>query len=347
MSSSSSVSSCVKFSLFFLNILFWIIGLVMTVLGIYAKTLKEMDTVIKSAIAWYMDPTIWIIAIGVLIFFLAFLGCIGSLRENIVMLKIFEYFIDFIMLVEIVLVLCVYFFRAKIKNFAENKLVDVIPKYRDDADLQSIIDWLQINLKCCGIKNYNDWEKNIYFNCSSPGAEACGVPYSCCKGDKLNTQCGYKVRSPSTAAVSRQSKIYTIGCLDAAINAVVKDNLIAAICVGAGIVVLQLIATGLAHSLVNGIKEQMASWNSQPRQVLRGHDCSLALDFTYRTRDQISKLAISIDQVRHFRQEVSVVVSRLQCEPTCAHDPVGNILVARHQSVLNASDISTRLKVFK
>lgn len=35
--------------------------------------------------------------------------------------------------------------------------------------------------KCCGGKNTNDWDQNIYFNCTSPGNEACGVPFSCCK----------------------------------------------------------------------------------------------------------------------------------------------------------------------
>ena len=31
------------------------------------------------------------------------------------------------------------------------------------------------------MEDFNDWEKNIYFNCSSPSTEKCGVPFSCCK----------------------------------------------------------------------------------------------------------------------------------------------------------------------
>ena len=63
-------------------------GLALLAVGIYAKTLKEFDTVLKSTVAWYMDPTIYFIVFGSLIFLLAFLGCIGSLRENVTMLKI-------------------------------------------------------------------------------------------------------------------------------------------------------------------------------------------------------------------------------------------------------------------
>jgi hypothetical protein len=38
-----------------------------------------------------------------------------------------------------------------------------------------------LQLYCCGVEFYQDWELNMYFNCSSPGIEACGVPSSCCK----------------------------------------------------------------------------------------------------------------------------------------------------------------------
>lgn len=44
-------------------------------------------------------------------------------------------------------------------------------------------------VKCCGIKDYRDWNKNIYFNCTkeNPSGLRCGVPYSCCiEPDALN-----------------------------------------------------------------------------------------------------------------------------------------------------------------
>uniref|UniRef100_A0A674JQF3 Tetraspanin 10 n=1 Tax=Terrapene triunguis TaxID=2587831 RepID=A0A674JQF3_9SAUR len=41
-----------------------------------------------------------------------------------------------------------------------------------------------------------DWKMNMYFNCSSPGVQACGVPASCClnpleNGTITNSQCGF------------------------------------------------------------------------------------------------------------------------------------------------------------
>lgn len=41
-----------------------------------------------------------------------------------------------------------------------------------------------MQLECCGIEGPKDWDRNVYFNCSSEvvgSREACGVPFSCCK----------------------------------------------------------------------------------------------------------------------------------------------------------------------
>lgn len=68
-------------------ILFQLMGLALLGIGIYVRTLKDLGSVIKSTVPWFFDPSIYFIIIGAFIFILAFLGCIGALRENICMLK--------------------------------------------------------------------------------------------------------------------------------------------------------------------------------------------------------------------------------------------------------------------
>ena len=97
---------------------------------------------------------------------------------------------------------------------------------RDDPDQQNLIDWIQEGwLQCCGIEGpsvrnnfgltlltllfrIQDWNMNIYFNCSSVAVgsrEACGVPFSCCKPKQdeviKNKQCGYDVRKDSFVSI--------------------------------------------------------------------------------------------------------------------------------------------------
>lgn len=78
------------------------------------------------------------------------------------------------------------------KNEGEKQLMVMIQSYRDDPDLQNLIDWIQRHwLHCCGVNNYRNWESNIYFNCSSKlvgSVEACGVPASCCRMDYFHVR---------------------------------------------------------------------------------------------------------------------------------------------------------------
>ena len=65
--------------------------------------------------------------------------------------------------------------------------------------------FLYFQFECCGVgdEGYKAWEGNIYFNCSSPGFEACSVPYSCCKdpftfdSEVANTRCGADMLDPA------------------------------------------------------------------------------------------------------------------------------------------------------
>lgn len=263
----SEVSLIIKYTLFALNVLFWLFGLVMVLIGVYAKSEKAYGG-IGSALPWFMDPANLFIIVGAIIFTLAFLGCIGSLRENIALLKSFEYTIDILLLLEIALAIYVFVDKKKVKNNVEGVLKKTIPKYRDDVDFQSIIDWTQENMKCCGISDDTDWDLNIYFNCTRrkyPNPERCGVPFSCCKNYKteLNRQCGYKMREKENEDI-KDSKIYTRGCVDAALSYLLnEESLVLLVCVAGAVVLLQLVTTGLAHHLVDGIRRQKSRWDNR------------------------------------------------------------------------------------
>ncbi|XP_065535411.1 tetraspanin-33 isoform X2 [Lathamus discolor] len=81
----SFVSPIVKFVLFFFNMLFWVISMVMVAVGVYAWLLKHAEATMACLV---VDPAILLIVVGVLTFLIAFCGCIGSLRENIVLLQV-------------------------------------------------------------------------------------------------------------------------------------------------------------------------------------------------------------------------------------------------------------------
>ncbi|XP_023620288.1 tetraspanin-14 isoform X4 [Myotis lucifugus] len=143
--------------------------------------------------------------------------------------------------------------RDRFREFFESN----IKSYRDDIDLQNLIDSLQKANQCCGAYGPEDWDLNVYFNCSgaSYSREKCGVPFSCCVPDPaqkvLNTQCGYDVR---TQLKSKWDEfIFTKGCIPA-LEGWLPRNIYIVAGVFIAISLLQIFGIFLAKTLISDIE---------------------------------------------------------------------------------------------
>ncbi|XP_013919666.1 PREDICTED: tetraspanin-33 [Thamnophis sirtalis] len=151
---------------------------------------------------------------------------------------------------------------------------DVVNKaivhYRDDLDLQNLIDFGQKEFSCCGGISYKDWSQNIYFNCTgqNPSWEFCSVPYSCCRHPEdelvINTMCGQGMQSLSDPVAS--TVIYTNGCIQRMVDWM-YSNLLLIGAVALGLTLPQLIGILLSQVLVSQIKNQIKflSYNQRHR----------------------------------------------------------------------------------
>ncbi|XP_044178548.1 tetraspanin-33-like [Acropora millepora] len=257
-------SKCTKYSLFFLNILFWLAAVLILGVGVYMMIEKKDAYQSLSDLAF--DPAVLFVVLGGALFIITFLGCLGALRENTCMLCFYAGIVGFLLLIEIACGVMGFLYREKVEEGIRIKLNDAILLYRDPdkPDLQLIIETTQAEFKCCGITSYKDWEKNIYFNCSSPGPEACGVPRTCCKDvNDINTQCGFGVGRMEDS--ERESKIHTIGCLTTAVDWF-KTNLITIGIVSFSVLTLQMITIRLATSLRGEVADIKKSFNN-PRYI--------------------------------------------------------------------------------
>lgn len=256
----SAVSLWVKYVLFFFNFFFWLIGGVICCVGLWARAAyNEESTSIGLLSGWDFDPAIIFIFVGGLMFLLSFCGCVGALRENIRLLKFFTICLSIVFFVQLALGTIGFIFRHNIRKLATYKLTGTIPDYRNNVNLQNIIDYSQMTFGCCGLISYRDWRRNIYFNCSQKGQEACSVPYSCCKVDKLNTLCGYKMNSEKVTPSRREELIYTEGCIEG-ITKWFKSHFVVIGGVAVGIALLQIIVICFSAKLITDIRIQMAKW---------------------------------------------------------------------------------------
>ncbi|XP_070089002.1 tetraspanin-17 isoform X2 [Equus caballus] len=174
----------------------------------------------------------------------------------------FSVFLGLIFFLELATGILAFVFKDWIRDQLNLFINNNVKAYRDDIDLQNLIDFAQEYWSCCGARGPNDWNLNIYFNCTdlNPSRERCGVPFSCCVRDPaedvLNTQCGYDVRLK--LELEQQGSIHTKGCVGQ-FEKWLQDNLIVVAGVFVGIALLQIFGICLAQNLVSDIKAVKAN----------------------------------------------------------------------------------------
>ncbi|KPP78051.1 tetraspanin-33-like [Scleropages formosus] len=217
--------------------------MVMISIGLYARMEKHAE-----AVTAYMsvDPTILLLVVGVLIFFLTFCGCVGSLRENICLLRTFSICLIIIFLLQLAIGVLGFIFSDKARIKVTEVINKAIVHYRDDLDLQNLIDFGQ--------------KQNMYFNCTleNPSQERCSVPFSCCLLRKdeaiINRKCGQGKQDLDYLEAG--DFIYTNGCIDKLVNWI-HSNLFLLGGIVLGLAIPQLVGILLSQILLNQIKDQI------------------------------------------------------------------------------------------
>ncbi|KAG5855132.1 tetraspanin-14-like isoform X1 [Anguilla anguilla] len=254
----AEVNCCYKYLMFSYNILFWLAGAGFIAIGFWAWSEKGMlSDLTQVTRSQGFDPVWLVLIVGGVSFILGFAGCVGALRENICLLKFFSGLICFILFLELLAAVLAFVFKDSLKEWINDFFLANIKAYRDDIDLQNVIDSLQRLNFCCGARDPNDWDLNVYFNCtkSNPSRERCGVPFSCCLSDPadnvVNTQCGYDVRETKG---DWSTSIYTKGCISA-LEEWLPRNIYIVAGVFIGISLLQMVGIFLARALMTDIMQ--------------------------------------------------------------------------------------------
>uniref|UniRef100_A0A803V1P0 Tetraspanin n=1 Tax=Ficedula albicollis TaxID=59894 RepID=A0A803V1P0_FICAL len=271
--------------------------MVMVAVGVYARLLKHAEAAMACLA---VDPAILLIMVGVLTFLITFCGCVGSLRENICLLQLFSICLTIIFLLQLAVGVLGFVFSDEVLGGALGVLGDPSPvllgdshagvplfvpqargkvseiingaivHYRDDLDLQNLIDFGQKEFSCCGGVSYKDWSQNMYFNCTAtnPSRERCAVPFSCCLHDPqqavINTMCGHGMQARGYLEAS--AFIHTNGCIDKLVNWT-HSNLFLLGGITLGLALPQLVGIILAQLLINQIRDQvkLQLYNQQHR----------------------------------------------------------------------------------
>nr|BAT46527.1 tetraspanin 10 [Tokudaia muenninki] len=191
----STGSSCVKYLIFLSNFLFSLPALLALAAGLWGLAVKRSQGSGWGA-ALPTDPMLVLVLGGLVVSVVSLSGCLGAFCENSCLLHCYSGAVLFCLALETLTGALVATLWDPLQDSLRYALREAVIHYQDNPDLHFLLDQVQLGLQCCGAVSYQDWQQNLYFNCSSPGVQACSLPVSCCINPQedsavVNTQCGF------------------------------------------------------------------------------------------------------------------------------------------------------------
>uniref|UniRef100_A0A3Q3BUV1 Tetraspanin 33a n=1 Tax=Haplochromis burtoni TaxID=8153 RepID=A0A3Q3BUV1_HAPBU len=147
------VSPAVKYLLFIFNFIFWIISLVLVLIGVYARIVKHAETALACLA---VDPAVMLLIVGVLMFIITFCGCVGSLRENLCLLQTFCICLIVIFILQLTAGVLGFIFSDKVintmcgHNIQELDYIEAGNRIHTNGCIDKIVDWIHSNLFLLG-----------------------------------------------------------------------------------------------------------------------------------------------------------------------------------------------------
>ncbi|XP_051911084.1 tetraspanin-8-like [Hippocampus zosterae] len=149
-----AVNKCIKYLLFIFNLLFWLSGCIILGVSIYLKVNKDGNRITSQS----LPGVDLLIAVGVIVMLLGFLGCCGAIKENRCMLILFfaSLLLVFILLLAAGIVGAVA--ENKVKEWVKERLQKFMP-LSAHPEIREDLERLQRELGCCGLVNgASDWD---------------------------------------------------------------------------------------------------------------------------------------------------------------------------------------------
>ncbi|XP_038074680.1 tetraspanin-9-like [Patiria miniata] len=236
-------AKCIKYLVFIFNLLFFISGCAILALGIVLHV-KEGGFATLIPDLPFLNAANVCIAAGIIVMFVAFLGCCGAIKESACLLLLFFIFLLLIFLLEVVAGIVGFIYKGQVETVVTDDLANGMKNYGKDgqAGLTSGWDRLQTEFECCGVNGISDWSTNhdSYILNSTPD--------SCCVEALRTDRCGI-----NPTFIGKYSK----GCKEALIKKL-EDSIYYIAAGGIAIGLFQILGMVFAMVLYCNIKRENA-----------------------------------------------------------------------------------------
>ncbi|XP_035738180.1 CD9 antigen-like isoform X1 [Vespa mandarinia] len=245
----------IKYALVWVNLVFWAVGLAAVVLAIWMLTDQTFLVSLAQEQHNFNAGLYILLAAGLVMLVVAFLGCCGAFRESQCMLVGFFSCLLVVIVAQIAAGVWLYTNSERLEELVKSSVINTVKKEYGSVDVRTqTVDAFQSGLGCCGATGPADWAGSVYANfdssiplsltVSSKSNNAYKVPKSCCK-DKDSVACELARNLKIADIVS--PAIYNEGCIDKLVEALKSQSCIV---IGVAIAVGILELLGLIFALI-------------------------------------------------------------------------------------------------
>ncbi|OQV15080.1 hypothetical protein BV898_10712 [Hypsibius exemplaris] len=184
-------TTCLKWLVFVFNLLFWLSGLAILGLAIFLRVDPSTTTFFdgSASIQRYHAATYVLMAVGVIMAIIGFLGCCGALRQSRCMLGTFFALLFVVFVAEVAGGIVAYINKDQLtRQFIEDGFAEIVKKEYGKPGFEArtqYFDVVQSELECCGAKNSWDWFQSSWRggngDIGANGQDTYLVPLSCCQ----------------------------------------------------------------------------------------------------------------------------------------------------------------------
>ncbi|KAL7297809.1 hypothetical protein TKK_0008842 [Trichogramma kaykai] len=239
-------SKCIKYLLFTFNLLFLLSGIIMLIIGsailsMYHEYQHFLDN------RFFSVPSL-LIAIGSIIFFIAFFGCCGAIKENYCLIIVFAALMVIVFIMEFAAGITGYVMRNSVGEALQSKMIDTTNKYNTSLEIRQVWDLIQRDFRCCGVNKPEDWEARI----SNKTERALDLPLSCCKPG-VSGACKLNGTLEFDFSANDNLTYWNVGCIES-MTGFAKEHALQLGGAGLGLAFVQAVGIWFAVYLARAIK---------------------------------------------------------------------------------------------
>ncbi|KAJ3642823.1 hypothetical protein Zmor_025576 [Zophobas morio] len=161
------LSGIAKYLLFLFNFLIVVCGIALIAVGaiILVNENKGLDSFTDFSVGGFA------IAVGVIIFLIAFFGCCGAIKQNSCMLTTYAVILIVLFILQIVLGALAFVAIRNDDEELDKAVLKVVQEVFDDYkstptnDKEKIIDEIQQDFECCGVNGTAYWGTDLLDSC--------------------------------------------------------------------------------------------------------------------------------------------------------------------------------------